>query len=68
MPEKGHEGDVRPKLVGGLILVGMGCLFLLTNLGILPNLHVLWPVFLIIVGVAIIVGNLSGRRQPPSGP
>jgi hypothetical protein len=48
-------------LVGGLILLTVGALFLLSNLGILgPELfRTWWPVLLIAIGVARLFG---GRR------
>ena len=54
-------------LTGGLIVLGLGCLFLLRNLHVIPGLEVYWPVILIIVGVAMIVGALF-RGQKPSEP
>ena len=42
-------------LVGALVLIGLGVLFLLSNLGMLPHLGPLfarwWPLILIAVGV-----------------
>lgn len=73
----GREGPI----VAGLILLGMGFLFLLMELDVLPGFGELWPVVLIIVGLAIIVGHFrrgGGRGQsrpapppdlpPPPGP
>jgi len=46
-------------LVGALILIGLGVLFLLSNLGMLPHLGPLiarwWPLILIIVGVSMLL-------------
>jgi hypothetical protein len=51
---------MRPKsLVSALILIALGVIFLLSNLGWLPRVGPLfaqwWPVILIIVGVAMLV-------------
>lgn len=51
---------MRPKsLVGALILIGLGTLFLLSNLGLLPPLGPLfarwWPLILIIVGISLLL-------------
>jgi lia operon protein LiaF len=51
---------VRPKpLVAALILIGLGTLFLLSNLGLLPALGPLfakwWPVILIAVGLGMLL-------------
>jgi hypothetical protein len=55
----------RPSFVWPIILIGIGVLFLLSNLGVLnENIWVpllrLWPLILILVGVEILVG----RRSP----
>lgn len=44
------------KIVGGIIVLGIGLLFLLVNLDVLPSLARSWPAMLIIVGAAIIIG------------
>ena len=49
-------------LIGGLIVLGVGVLFLLHNLGVIPDMDVIWPVFPIIVGIALIVGALLRMR------
>ncbi|MFL7870888.1 MAG: DUF5668 domain-containing protein, partial [Anaerolineales bacterium] len=55
----------RPSLVWPIVLVGVGVLLLLSNLGLLAKdiwvpLLRLWPLVLILVGVEILVG----RRSP----
>jgi len=49
---------VRPR-VGAVILIVLGALFLLSNLGWLPRLGPLfaqwWPLILIVVGVAMLI-------------
>ncbi len=46
-------------VVGALVLIGLGVLFLLANLGVLPPLGQLftrwWPVILIAVGVMLLL-------------
>lgn len=48
--------------IGALILIIVGTLFLLSNLGLLPRLgpffHQWWPLILIIVGVLMLVRKL----------
>jgi Domain of unknown function (DUF5668) len=50
--------SIKPR-VGALILIVVGALFLLSNLGWLPRLgplfHQWWPLILIVVGVAMLV-------------
>lgn len=56
--------DARGMMIGGLIVLGVGVLFLLHNLGYVPDFEILWPVFPIIVGVALIIGALFRMRGP----
>ncbi len=58
-----HRRDEgRGMLMGGLIVLGVGVLFLLHNLGIIPDMDVIWPVIPIVVGIALIVGALLRMR------
>ena len=55
----------RPSLVWPIVLVSIGVLFLLNNLGILAEdiwlpLLRLWPLVLILIGIEILVGPLWG--------
>ncbi len=51
-------------LVGGLILLTMGALFLLSNLGILNSdvFRTWWPLLLIVIGVARLFGSRRWDR------
>jgi multisubunit Na+/H+ antiporter MnhB subunit len=60
--EKKSE-DRSGHLVGGTILIGVGLIFLLINLDVVPGLEDLWPIFIIIVGAALIVGSLARGRK-----
>ncbi len=48
--------------IGAVILIIVGTLFLLSNLGLLPRLgplfHQWWPLILILVGVLLLVRKL----------
>jgi hypothetical protein len=62
--EEKHEGYRRyPSLTWPIILITVGLLFLLSNLGVLKidfwNLWRLWPVLLILAGLEIILGRRS---------
>lgn len=67
-----HDG--RGSIVGGIIVLGIGLYFLGVNWDYLPPVSDSWPFFLVIVGVALIVGNVFRSRhrnhepQPPSPP
>ena len=54
---------MRTRSLGPVILIVLGCLFLLSNLGVLPRLGPLfarwWPLILIVVGTLLLL-----RRRP----
>jgi hypothetical protein len=50
-----HDTDRVGRLTAGLIILGVGILFLLERLDIIPGIDTVWPVFPIIVGIALIV-------------
>lgn len=64
--EQNAKKEGRSNLIGGVILIGVGFLFLLSNLGIVPRIDIMWPMFLIIVGIAIIVGGSRRRKKDSS--
>jgi len=64
--------------VGAIVLIGLGVLFLLNNLGILHGrwIHQFWPVILIVIGVYLFIrrtsdipaqGGGNPNRPPDSG-
>ncbi len=48
----------------GIIILGVGVIFLLSNWGIIPSLHYTWPLILIVVGLAFLFG--AGRKHKGS--
>lgn len=57
------------RLVEGIILIGIGLVFLFSNLGIIPGIGRVWPLFLIVVGFALFAGAFDRRSStPPSSP
>lgn len=62
MENKGQE-ERSGMMIGGLIVLGIGILFLLINLGIIPGFKVIWPIIMIIVGLALIIGSFSNRKK-----
>jgi len=50
-------------LIGGLILISLGCLFLVDRF--IPNIDFgdLWPVLLVVIGAVLIATNLSGKSK-----
>jgi TM2 domain-containing membrane protein YozV len=65
-------GDLKMNApIGAALLIGLGVLFLLDNLGIPVFRHIgrYWPVLLIVVGVILLRRRLGGGPpSPPSGP
>jgi uncharacterized membrane protein HdeD (DUF308 family) len=57
------ESERRGMLIGGLITLGVGLIFLLINLDILPAMRDMWPMILIIVGVALIIGSFYKDKK-----
>ncbi len=74
--ERTEPADFSSKAVptGAVVLIGLGVLFLLHNLGIwFLNVDVLWPVILIALGVWLLIRRQSSarpgyRRQSVAGP
>jgi hypothetical protein len=52
-------GCDRSKVIGGVLLIGLGLVFFSTSTGLLPpgSWGYIWPLFLIIPGVALLVGH-----------
>lgn len=61
--ESDNNNKKRSRVIGGLILLGLGALFLINNF--LPRFSFgrLWPLILIIIGLAILAGSLKGKTQ-----
>lgn len=62
--EKKKPDEKSGQLVGGFIVLGIGCLFLLVNMDILPPIRDTWPVILIVVGLALIIGTFFKKKKP----
>ena len=52
--------------IGAYILIGLGIIFLLSNLGWLPPIRLLmaqwWPLILIIIGILVLLRRSSGGK------
>ena len=55
--------------IGAGLLIGLGALFLLDNLGIHVFTHIskFWPVLLIVIGVILLQRRMGGGTPPPPG-
>jgi phage shock protein C len=70
-PSQQPEGALPPKkeprkkgsLIGGLVLITLGSLFLIDEF--IPNLDFgdLWPVILIVIGIGLLINTVIGRNQ-----
>lgn len=62
--DNANHGQVQ----AGLIVLGVGVIFLLSNLGYIPDVGDMWPLFPIVVGIALIVGGLMRKGKRPASP
>ena len=68
MSDKKSGDERRGMLVGGLIVLGIGLVFLLSNLGIIPDIGEMWPLILVIVGISLMIGSFyKGKKSDKSG-
>jgi len=49
-------------VIGGLIVLGLGVVFLLANLNIIPDLSTIWPLVLVVIGIALLVGAVVKKE------
>jgi hypothetical protein len=64
-----EKDDRHGMVIGGLIVLGLGVVFLLSNLEIIPDFSTMWPLVLVIIGIALLIGAVvkketkKGREQ-----
>ena len=58
----------RGSIVSGVIILGIGLYFLGVNWDYIPPPDESWPFFLVIVGVALIIGHLVGGSRQDKNP
>ena len=61
--QKEKEDDRRGMVIGGLIVLGIGLVFLLGNLGVIAHVGETWPLILVVVGVALLIGAIV-KKEP----
>ncbi len=61
--EKKKQNDRSGLMIGGSIMIGIGLLFLLINLDILPNMGDSWPIIIIVIGIALIIGGFGKKKR-----
>jgi len=62
--DKKKKSKVNGSITTGFIMIGIGLVFLLSNMGVIPDLSETWPLFLIIIGASLLVGALRDRNAP----
>jgi len=60
-PDK--KDDRHGMVIGGLIVLGLGVVFLLANLEIIPDFGTMWPLMLVVVGIALLIGAVLKREK-----
>jgi hypothetical protein len=63
MTEHKEKEDRRGLVIGGLIVLGIGLVFLLGNLGVIPDISATWPLILVVVGVALLIGTVIKKDR-----
>lgn len=60
-PDK--KEDRHGMVIGGLIVLGLGVIFLLANLEIIPDFGTMWPLVLVVIGIALLIGAVVKREK-----
>ena len=63
MHEHKEKEDRRGMVIGGSIVLGIGLVFLLGNLGVIPDIDKTWPLVLVVIGVALLIGAIV-KKEP----
>jgi len=58
-PRNRHKGSI----MGGMILITIGVLFLIDEFIPQINFGDLWPVILIVIGIGLLINTVTGRNQ-----
>jgi hypothetical protein len=59
--------DRHGMVIGGLIVLGLGVVFLLANLEIIPDFGTMWPLILVVIGVALLIGAVFKKDKKGAG-
>lgn len=63
MSQPSEKDDRRGMVIGGLIVLGLGVIFLLSNLRIIPDFGEMWPLILVVIGIALLVGAVMKKDK-----
>jgi len=62
-PPRRHKD--RGNLIGGLVLVTLGVLFLADEFIPHVSFFDLWPILLVVIGIGLLINNFSGKQNNP---
>ena len=62
MDPRCEKDDRHGMVIGGLIVLGLGVVFLLANLEIIPDFGTMWPLILVVIGIALLVGAVIKKE------
>jgi phage shock protein C len=64
-PEKYHQGERRNRgsLIGALVLITLGVLFLADEFIPHINFGDLWPIILIVIGIGLLLNSITGKKN-----
>jgi hypothetical protein len=63
MNHQNEKEDRHGMVIGGLIVLGIGVIFLLSNLDIIPDLGKMWPLILVVIGIALLIGAVVKKEK-----
>jgi len=63
MHKEEEKEDRHGMVIGGVIVLGIGVVFLLGNLRIIPHIGEMWPLILVVVGIALLAGAILKKEQ-----
>jgi hypothetical protein len=63
MNHQNEKEDRHGMVIGGLIILGIGVIFLLSNLDIIPDLGKMWPLILVVIGIALLIGAVVKKEK-----
>lgn len=63
MSRGSRDHSKKGAFTGGIILLGIGLIFFLSNLNIIPDIGDSWPLFLIVIGIAMLYGAYRDRSH-----
>lgn len=50
-------------MIWGIIILGIGVVFLLSNLRVIPDFEETWPLILVIIGIALLISAVVKRNK-----